>query len=80
MPPGGPVGGAPKPLATNLNIFNLKFANAPDMVAVLKQLFPNADMTADPRTNTIIVRAEDATLDELRAIVTRLDMEVPKSK
>jgi len=37
-------------------------------------------MTGDPRTNTIIVRADEKTLDELKSILTRLDVEVSKPK
>ena len=69
---------ARKPAA--YNVFSLKNANAPDMLAVLKQLFPNADMTADPRTNALVVRADEKTLEDLRALVAKLDVEVVKSK
>jgi RNA polymerase sigma factor (sigma-70 family) len=78
--PGGPMGGVPKPAESAINIFNLKFAKAEEMVTVMKKLYPNADMTADPRTNTVIVRADVDTLGELRALMARLDVEVPKSK
>lgn len=77
--PGGPGPGGAKP-TTTLTVFTLKHANAADIVAVLKQLFPNADMTADMRTNAVIFRADAATLDDLRALLAKLDTEVSKPK
>ena len=76
MPPPGPGGARP---ATMINVFSLKNANAADLVAVLTKLYPNTEMTADPRTNTLIVRGNETTLDELKALISRLDSE-PTSK
>jgi RNA polymerase sigma factor (sigma-70 family) len=71
---------AAKPAAF-LNIMNLKNAQAGEMVTVLKPLFPKADMTADPRTNAVIVRGDQQTLDDIRMLVARLDsVETPKGK
>jgi type II secretory pathway component GspD/PulD (secretin) len=39
----------------------------------LTKLFPNAEMVADPRTNTVIARADEKTLDELKMLITRLE-------
>lgn len=43
------------------------------MILTLKPLFPNTDLAADPRTNTILVRGDEKTLDELRTLITRLE-------
>ncbi len=70
MPPG--MGPAAKPEAV-FNVFVLKQANADEMVKVLQKLFPNGTMTADPRTNSIILRGDEKTLDDVRMLITRLD-------
>ncbi|HEY1187282.1 MAG TPA: sigma-70 family RNA polymerase sigma factor [Gemmata sp.] len=56
-----------------LNVFNLKNSSAEEMVTVLKKLYPNAEMTADPRTNTIIARGDEKNIEELRLLIARLD-------
>jgi hypothetical protein len=79
--PGGPLGG-PGPMGgmsggakstAHLNVFSLKNAKAEEMVAVLSKLFPSAEMVADPRTNTVVARADEKTLEELKMLITRLD-------
>src|SRR5579883_178197 len=72
----GPIGGAGS--GTAINIYNLKYAKADELVAVVQKLFPGAEMTAEPRTNAIIVRADEKTLDELKSLLTRLDVDVGK--
>jgi hypothetical protein len=87
FPPGagiGPMGGVPpgagaKPIA-GLNVFTLKHAHAEELVGVLKKLYANVDMSAEPRTYSIIVRGDEKVLDEIRSLLARLDVEVPKPR
>lgn len=73
MPP-GPMGmGTAKPAGTPLNIFALKNARAAEIAAVLKKLYQNADIEAYEAGNSVIVRADEKTLEELKALITRLD-------
>jgi hypothetical protein len=74
-PPG--TGGRP---AKPLTVIILKHATAVEMVEVLKRVFPTAEITPDQRSNQLIIRADDKTMDELEALVNRLDVEVPKRK
>jgi type II secretory pathway component GspD/PulD (secretin) len=78
--PGGPPGIGGFRQAGGITFLNLKHANAEVMAAVLKKLFPNVDMTADPRTNTLIVRADDKTLEELKGVLSKLDVQVGRPK
>ncbi len=63
-----------------VNVFTLKHAKAEELVTVLQKLFPNGTMTADPRTNSIVLSGDTETLDTARALIARLDMEVVKPK
>jgi type II secretory pathway component GspD/PulD (secretin) len=75
--PGGmgppPMGGSPLGEKGALNVFTLKKATAEEMVGVLRKLFPNADIVADPRTNTVIARTDEKTLTDIRALIVRLE-------
>ncbi len=42
-------------------------------IAMLKKLFPAGEFVPDARTNSIVVRADEKTLEEVRALVARLD-------
>ena len=75
----GPGPGGPKPEAV-FNVFVLKQAKSEEMVTVLQKLFPNGTLTADPRTNSIILRGDGKTLEELKALLDKLDVPVPKAK
>ena len=82
IPPGpamGPGPGGPKPEAV-FNVFVLKQAKSEEMVTVLQKLFPNGTLTADPRTNSIILRGDEKTVEELKALLDKLDVPVPKAK
>ncbi|MDY3552502.1 sigma-70 family RNA polymerase sigma factor [Gemmata sp. JC717] len=68
--PGGPAGTPP---SKHINVFSLKVSKADEMILTLKPLFPNTDLSADPRTNTILVRGDEKTLDELRTLIARLE-------
>jgi hypothetical protein len=77
--PGGLMGGAPQPVG-GLSVLSLKHATADELAPLLKKVFPTAEITADARTNQLVVRAEGKTLEELQALLMRLDVEVPKKR
>lgn len=75
MVPGG-MGAPPKP-AGNLTIVALRNATASEMATVLKKVFPAAEVTPEPRSNQLLIRADAATLEELKALITKLDVALP---
>jgi len=77
-PMGGPPAGASVP--ASLTIFTLKHAKATEMAEVLKKVFApqGVEVTADPRTNRLIVRSDDDTIPAVKRIVEQLDVDVPK--
>ena len=84
--PVGPMGGLPMGMGTGaakgaeLKVFVLKHAAADDMVPLLKKVFATAEITADPRTNQLIIRADQATVAELAKLLEQLDVEASKRK
>jgi RNA polymerase sigma factor (sigma-70 family) len=80
MPGGPPMDIGAPPAGQNLTVFNLKNAKAEDMAVVLKKLFRNADIESYSGGNAVIVRADDKTLDEIKALLSRLDTETPKPR
>jgi len=76
MGTGGSGGGSKR--AGGLTVYPLKFATAKQMVEVLEKVFPGAEITADPRTNQVIIRADEKTVVEIEAIIQRLDVEGKK--
>jgi len=70
MPPGGVA-----PRATAIKVVSLKHAAAPDLSAVLSRVFPQADVTPEPRSNKLIIRADDDTQAQLAALIQQLDVE-----
>ncbi|MBP3960213.1 sigma-70 family RNA polymerase sigma factor [Gemmata sp. G18] len=76
----GDGSGAPGKPDAFVNVFTLKHAKAEELVPVLQKLFPRSAMSADPRTNSIILSGGTETLDTVRALIARLDMEVVKPK
>jgi len=74
IPGGAPMGGEPR-----LTVVTLKHAMALEMEPILKKVF-GATVTADPRTNSLIVRADAQTLKEIEELVRALDVMVGKSK
>ena len=80
---GGPGGGggyraipppAPSP-EKPLTVIALKHASAPDLGVVLEKVFSRAALaiTADSRTNSLIIRADDATMKDVKALIEKLD-------
>jgi type II secretory pathway component GspD/PulD (secretin) len=57
-------------------VIQLKNASAVDLVVLLKDVFtrtPGVAVTADPRTNALVVNADRKTLETIQALVVRLD-------
>ncbi|VTR98948.1 sigma-70 family rna polymerase sigma factor : RNA polymerase sigma factor, sigma-70 family OS=Singulisphaera acidiphila (strain ATCC BAA-1392 / DSM 18658 / VKM B-2454 / MOB10) GN=Sinac_5383 PE=4 SV=1: Sigma70_r2: Sigma70_r4_2: Secretin_N [Gemmata massiliana] len=71
MMPGGARGGA------GLKVVVLKHAIAEELVPVLKKVFPNAEITADARTNQLIVRADTELFQEVSKLLEKLDVDIP---
>ncbi len=79
--PGAPAGTTPAPKpATGLTVIPLKHAVAEDLEEGLKHFFPTAEIVVEPRTNQLIVRADAKTLEELQALIGKLDVPVSKPK
>jgi type II secretory pathway component GspD/PulD (secretin) len=57
----------------------LRNAEAAEIARVLKQVFNQSgvEITPDPRTNQLIVRADNKTLAELAALLEKLDIPLP---
>jgi type II secretory pathway component GspD/PulD (secretin) len=73
---GGP-GGADT--AGGVHVLALKHAAAPDLAVVLQQVFPGrSSITAEPRTNQLIIRANQETLLEMAKLIDQLDVEAKK--
>lgn len=70
MPPGGVA-----PRAGGIKVVSLKHAAAPDLATVLSRVFPQADVTPEPRSNKLIIRADDDTQLQLAALIQQLDVE-----
>jgi RNA polymerase sigma factor (sigma-70 family) len=83
--PGGPMAGltgmgagGPPQASGGLTLLTLKHAAAGETATLLKRVFPNAEVTADDRTNQLIIRADARTLEELQTLLTKLDVQVPR--
>ena len=66
--------------AIKLTVISLRHATAKDMASVLEKVFPRDEITADPRSNQLIIRADAATLEEMQALISRLDVDVGAPK
>jgi hypothetical protein len=58
-----------------LSILKLKHAKAEQLATVLKQVFNSAEITPEPRTNQLIVRANPESTKEVEKLVTELDVD-----
>jgi len=75
----GPIGeGAARRAPAELKVFVLKHAKAQELVPVLERLFRTAELTAEARSNQLIVRADDETLAEVAKLLEKLDVELPR--
>jgi RNA polymerase sigma factor (sigma-70 family) len=73
LPGSGPrwPGGVREP---ELTVLTLKNAEAQGMEQVLKKVFPTVQIVAEMRSNTLIIRADAKTLEELKALIAKLDV------
>ena len=82
IPPAAPLGQltppasapAPAPIS-ELKVFTLKHASAPDLAPVLTNVFAGQPVrfSVDPRTNSLLVIGPASSLQSAQALVTRLD-------
>jgi type II secretory pathway component GspD/PulD (secretin) len=82
LPPAAPLGQisppasapAPAPIS-ELKVFTLKHASAPDLAPVLANVFAGQPVrfSVDPRTNSLLVIGPAVSLQSAQALVTRLD-------
>lgn len=70
-----PMGGGAANRDSKLTVFSLKNARALELTPVLNRVFPTAEVTAEERTNQLIVRADEKTTAELEALIKRLDVD-----
>ncbi len=73
------IGGAPTGGEALLSVIPLKYAQALELEPILKKA-TGATITAEPRTNQLIVRADEQTMKELQELVRTLDVQVAKPK
>lgn len=81
-PPIGSTPGDPSDTPKqSIHVITLKYAKASEMLTVVRELFPYGwDMTVDSRTNSLILRVTDETFEKVKALMTKLDVEVSKPK
>lgn len=60
-------------LEPTLNTVELKYASAPDVALVLKDIYKSAKVSADSRTNTLIIQAPEEVLSNLKKLIEKLD-------
>jgi hypothetical protein len=63
-----------------IKILSLKHATANEITPVLIQVFPTANITQDPRTNQLIIRADPETFLAVSKLLQELDVAVPPKK
>ncbi len=73
-PGGQPAGNAGHPLT----ILKLKDASALELTILIERLFPSLTVAVDPRSNALILRADEATLKAVKVLIEQLD--VPSKK
>jgi len=74
-----PIAEAPIPIASSqppLNIMNLKHFEAPEMARILEKVFRPASfsVTPVPHNNSLIIRADEKTLKEVKMLLHDLDV------
>jgi RNA polymerase sigma factor (sigma-70 family) len=58
-----------------IHVVTLKHATAQELAPVLDRVFPTAEITAEPRSNQLIIRADDRTRTQIEELIIRLDVE-----
>ena len=79
----GPASGGPKAAPAGnaehpLTILKLKDASASELAILIERLFPSLTVAVDPRSNVLILRADEATLKAVKVLIEQLD--VPSKK
>jgi RNA polymerase sigma factor (sigma-70 family) len=64
----------------NITVITLKHADANSLSNVLGRVFRNISVTADERTNSLIVNANSDTLDDVKMLIQRLDVPAADEK
>ena len=60
--------------AIPLTVLALKSASAVELAEVLEKVFrTGVTITAEPRTNSLIISTDEKTLEDVKALVERLD-------
>jgi len=67
----------PPPASANANLAIIKLVNASasELAVVIEKVFPTASVTAEPRSNSLIIRAAKETENEIKELIGRLDTE-----
>ena len=70
---------AAAPAANQIKVFQLRYASAAELAAVLQQVFADSrlSITADPRTNVLLVRGPVERLTVAAALLNELDAQRP---
>jgi L-alanine-DL-glutamate epimerase-like enolase superfamily enzyme len=64
--------------AGKIKVLSLRFAKAEEIVTVLQKVFGReVDITADPRTNQLILRGSDEAAAEVSKLLEQLDVNPP---
>jgi len=69
---------APAKAAGPISVIALAHATAEEMAVTLKKVFPTLEITAESRTNKLIVRGDEKTVADLQALVKVLDQDAPQ--
>jgi type II secretory pathway component GspD/PulD (secretin) len=74
---GGSAGSGGPGSVSRISVLSLKYAKAEEIALVLKKVFPDVQITADPRTNQLILRASDESSLEVAKLLQQLDVNTP---
>jgi type II secretory pathway component GspD/PulD (secretin) len=67
--------------ASKITVLKLSHANAADLATVLQKVFGSAvEITAEPRSNQLIIRAPEQTLVEVTKLLKQLDVSTPSGQ
>ncbi len=75
--PGGSAGSGSPSSVSRISVLSLKYAKAEEIALVLKKVFPDVQITADPRTNQLILRASEESTLEVAKLLQQLDVNTP---
>lgn len=78
--PGGRSMGSASGGGGSIEVLNLIHSKSEEIAPLLKKVFPEAEITPDPRTNQLIIRASSETLQELDKLLAKLDVGMNTTK